>query len=158
MGYSQGIVPLVGYNFGAKNFERMRAIIKTAFIMDAIAMAVCTAIGLAAVNIYVMFMEQTEYYHCLQIFLNGHFVGILFVTLEFLGVGVMTAMGKGELPLFFAFIRKIVLEIAFILFLDWLLPKYGIAFSQTATEVVMCVMVLLTLRNLLLKEIPKNNQ
>ena len=158
MGISQGIVPLVGYNFGAKNFERMRAIIKTAFIMDAIAMAVCTVLGLAAVNVYVMFMEETEYYHCLQIFLNGHFIGILFVTLEFLGLVVMTAMGKGKLPLFFAFIRKIVLEIAFILFLDWLLPKYGIAFSQTATEVVMCVAVLLTLRNLLKKEIPNNNQ
>lgn len=155
MGISQGIVPLVGYNFGAKNFERMRAIVKNAFIIDASAMAVCTVLGIVIANVYIAFQEPTEYYHCLQIFLNGSFIGILFVTLDFLGIGVMTALGKGKWPLTFAFFRKIVLEIAFIFFLNYLFPKYGIAFSQTATEIVMCAAVLFTLRNVMVKEVPQ---
>lgn len=151
MGISQGIVPLVGYNYGARNLERMKAIIKKAIKIDVLLMLACTALGLLISNAYIALMDDTEYYNCLQIFMNGYFLCVIFVTLDFLGTGVMTALGKGKLPLAFAFLRKIVLEISFIYLLNYLFPKFGIAFSQTATEIVMCIFVLLTLRRILAK-------
>ena len=59
--------------------------------------------------------------------------------MDFLGVGVFQAVGMGRESFLFAILRKIILEIPFLLFLNALFPLYGLAYSQPATELIMAV-------------------
>ena len=70
-------------------------------------------------------------------FLRGFCLGLPFLCMDFLAVGVFQACGMGRKSLVFAILRKIILEIPALYILNWLFPLYGLAFSQFAAEVVL---------------------
>ena len=59
--------------------------------------------------------------------------------MDFLAVGVFQAAGKGNLALFMAICRKVILEIPFMFLFDRLWPMYGLGFSQFAAEFIMTI-------------------
>jgi hypothetical protein len=63
----------------------------------------------------------------------------LVLAMDFLAVGVFQAAGKGNLALFMAICRKVILEIPFMFLFDRLWPMYGLGFSQFAAEFIMTI-------------------
>ena len=78
-------------------------------------------------------------------FLRGFCLGLPFVFLDFVAVGVFQATGKGLYSLLFAVLRKIVFEIPAILILNHFFPLYGLAYSQCAAEILMSIIALVCL-------------
>ena len=72
-------------------------------------------------------------------FLRGFCLGLPFLCMDFLAVGVFQAVGMGKAALSFAILRKIVLEIPALYLLNRLFPLYGLSYAQMAAELVLSI-------------------
>ena len=86
-----------------------------------------------------MFMENPEIVSYGTKFLRGFCLGIPFLCIDFLAVGVFQACGLGKKSLLFAVLRKIVLEIPALFILNYFVPLYGLAYAQFAAEFVLSI-------------------
>jgi Na+-driven multidrug efflux pump len=78
-------------------------------------------------------------------------LGLPFLAMDFIAVGVFQACGMGAKAFVFAVLRKIVLEIPAILVLNRLFPLYGLAYSQLCAEVVLSVAAVVSLHGIFQK-------
>ena len=140
MGISNGIMPLVGYNYASGNIKRMReAMLFTAKL-------IVSALGLAALLCFTcssalvgLFIDNARVIELGSAFLKGLCLSLPFMAVDFLGVGLYQACGMGRKSLIFAIMRKIVLEIPALFILNALFPMYGLAFAQPFAELILAV-------------------
>lgn len=147
MGLTQGVMPLVSYNYSSGNHRRMK---------DSIAFVQRLAVGTAAVmmvvfylfagNLIRLFMKNPQIVSLGTSFLHGMCICLPFMAMDFLAVGVFQAVGKGRYSLLFAVLRKIVLEIPALFLLNYLFPLYGLAYAQTVAEIGLSIAAVLLLR------------
>lgn len=158
MGISQGILPLVGYNFAAGNKKRMS---KTIIFATAIGMGimVLATIGffLGAGGIVSLFMSNSLIVEYGKAFIRGLCLAQPFLALDFTGVGVFQACGMGKTSLVFAIVRKVVLEIPALIILNKLVPMYGLAYAQLVSEVVLAAAAVLKLRKIMKEDSNERN-
>lgn len=62
-----------------------------------------------------------------------------FMLIEFLFVGVFQSIGMGKRVLQFAILRKIVLEVPFMIILNFLFHANGIAFAGLISEGILAI-------------------
>lgn len=84
-------------------------------------------------------------------FLRGFCLGLPFLCMDFLAVGVFQSVGMGKEALIFAIMRKIILEIPALYLLNYLLPLYGLAYAQFVAEVVLAAAAVIVLARLFQK-------
>ena len=152
MGLSQGIMPLISYNYGSRNTKRMK---KT--LMFAVRIALIFIIVVAACyyifagQLVGLFMEKESIIAYGTRFLRGFCLGLPFLCMDFMAVGVFQATGKGREAFIFAVLRKIVLEIPALFILNMLFPLYGLAYAQFVAEVILSIAAVLVLVRLFKK-------
>ena len=78
-------------------------------------------------------------------FLRGFCLALPFICTDFIAVGVFQACGFGKKSLFFAILRKIILEIPMLLILNTLFPLYGLAYAQFTAEIVLATAAVIVL-------------
>ena len=140
LGFSQGIMPLVSYNFASGNRKRMKGSILFALKLMIPILAVITVIyQFGADSLIRLFMNNDTIAAYGGKFLQGFGLGLIFLCVDFLAVGVFQALGFGKYSLIFAIMRKIVLEIPALFILNWLFPLYGLAYAQCTAELVLAV-------------------
>lgn len=138
MGFGQGIMPLVGYNYSSGNAKRMKKAITFAVrIMAVFIIAASLLFFVFAESVIGAFMKNAEIIAYGASFLRGFCLGLPFLALDFLAVGVFQAVGMGKESLIFAIMRKVVLEIPALIVLNRIWPLYGLAYSQLCAEVVL---------------------
>lgn len=149
LGFSQGVMPLVGYNYSARNGKRMKdAVLYTAKLMMII-MGVSTVLFLLfAPQLIGAFMNNAVIVEYGAAFMRGLCLAQPFLAMDFLALGVFQACGMGRWSLLFAFLRKIVLEIPAMLLLNSLFPMYGLAYAQLCAEVILATAAVLFLRRI----------
>ena len=84
-------------------------------------------------------------------FLRGFCLGLPFMCMDFLAVGVFQAIGMGGAALSFAILRKIVLEIPALFILNHFFPLYGLAYAQFTAELVLSIAAVIILVKLFRK-------
>ena len=138
LGFSQGIMPLVSYNYASGNRKRMKDSILFAMGIILPVMA-CVTVGywFGAPTLIRLFMANPEIIAYGTKFLRGMCLGMVFLCTDFMAVGVFASLGMGKRSLTFAILRKIVLEIPLLFILNALFPLYGLAYAQCITEVVL---------------------
>ena len=146
MGLSQGIMPLISYNYASGNTPRMK---KTLTFAAKISL---TALVIVAAGYYVgagalvrMFMQDSTIVAYGTRFLRGFCLGLPFLCMDFLAVGVFQAVGLGKNAFIFAILRKVVLEIPALIILNALFPLYGLAYAQFAAEIVLATAAVVVL-------------
>lgn len=145
-GLSQGVMPLIGYNYSARNLKRMKgALVFTAKI--SLGAILCTTIAylVFAGPLIRSFMSDPQVVAYGEQFLRGLCLAQPFLCVDFLAVGVFQACGLGRNALIFAFLRKIVLEIPALLLLNRLFPLYGLAYAQFCAEFVLACAAVIVL-------------
>ncbi len=146
MGLGQGIMPLISYNYAAKNPERMKkALLFTAKISLSALTMLTVVYYVLAPSFISMFMKNTAIVDYGSRFLRGMCFALPFMSMDFLAVGVFQATGMGMTSLIFAVLRKIVLEIPALLLLNHFFPLYGLAYAQSITEFVLCFIAIFVL-------------
>lgn len=149
MGLSQGIMPLVSYNYSSGNIKRMKRTILFAAKAAISFMVVMVAVYcLGAGSLTRMFMDNETVIAYGSRFLRGFCLGLPFLCMDFLTVGVFQAVGMGKEAFLFAILRKIVLEIPALYVLNLLFPLYGLAYAQLTAEIVLSIAAVLVLRRM----------
>lgn len=146
MGFSQGIMPLVSYNYASGNRKRMKdAVLFSSSIILPIMLAVTVGYWFGAPSLIRLFMDNPEIVAYGSAFLRGMCLGMVFLCVDFMAVGVFASLGKGKYSLTFAILRKVVLEIPLLFVLNALWPLYGLAYAQFLTEVILAIAAIIML-------------
>lgn len=149
LGISQGIMPLISYNYASGNTRRMK---KTFFFTARISLSFLFLVMIAylvfAGDLVRMFMDNEQIVAYGTSFLRGMCLAMLFLCMDFLAVGVFQACGLGKEAFIFAVLRKIVLEIPALFILNWIFPLYGLAYAQLVAEVILAAAAIIVLARL----------
>ena len=137
-GLSQGIMPLISYNYASGNVKRMKDTLVFYIKIAGVFLVALTVIYYAAAGpIVALFMDNEAVVGYGARFLRGMCLAQPFLCLDFLAVGVFQSCGLGRYSLIFALLRKIVLEIPALFILNALFPVYGVAYAQLVAEVAL---------------------
>ena len=121
MGLCQGAQPIIGYNYGAKNYERVKSAFKLLF-KCCITYSICF-IGLVLLfpAFFVkIFNSDPELIATTSRFIRVFFVGMLIFGAQIACQQTFLALGKAKISLVLSCLRKIVLLVPLI----WLLPHF----------------------------------
>ncbi len=148
-GLTQGIMPLVSYNYTGGDHRRMKDgiffVLKISLVISVGMMAV---LYLSAGNMIGLFMENEGIIAYGILFLRGFCIGIPFMAVDFLAVGVFQAVGKGGYSLLFAILRKVVLEIPALFILNYLFTFHGLPYAHSITEMGLALAAVIVWRHL----------
>ena len=138
MGLCQGFMPLVGYNFAAKNYERMKKISifswKTAIIMSACFIACFAAFAPQILHLFIP-EEQTSTLGA--VFLRIACLAVPLTSVNFLISYTLQAMGKGAQSAVLTFSRQGLLNIPLLLIMNFYVGLYGMIWTQLLVEIIM---------------------
>lgn len=131
-GVTQGFGILMAREFGAKQFERLRAVVGGSVILSCVCAALFVLIGLAAAKpVLVLLNTPSEILPWSLLYLKLMFLGIPIVMAYNLLATVLRSLGDGQTPLramILAALTNIGLDLLFVLVFEW-----GIAGAAVAT-------------------------
>ena len=140
MGFSQGVMPLVSYNFASGDRKRMK---KSILFAMSVILPVMASITLCywvfGPGLVRSFMDNLEIVTYGASFLRGMSLSMVFMCVDFMAVGVFQALGMGKNALVFAILRKIVLEIPLLIILNAIFPLYGLPYAQPVAEFILSI-------------------
>lgn len=146
LGVSQGIMPLISYNYASGNTARMKKTIIFSAQISLSFMAIVSLVFFMGADFWIsLFIGESSIIQYGGKFLQGMCLGLTFLCMDFLAVGIFQACGMGRKSLIFAILRKIVLEIPAICLLNLLFPLYGMAYAQSVTEVALSIAAVVVL-------------
>ncbi len=152
LGLSQGIMPLISYNYASGNRDRMKNTFRFSSRISISFLLLITFCYYSGSEFFIrLFMRNESIIAYGSSFLHGLCLALPFLCMDFLAVGVFQACGMGRKSLVFAVLRKIVLEIPALYILNFLFPLYGLAFAQLAAEAVLATAAVLVLVRLFRK-------
>lgn len=150
MGLSQGVMPLISYTYSSKNIKRMKDAILISAKFSVIFLAVVAFLFyIRAEQVIALFMKNESIILYGSAFLRGFCIGLPFLCMDFLAVGVFQATGKGKNAFIFAISRKIILEIPALFILNKLFPLYGLAYAQFTAEFILSIAAVIVLKNMI---------
>lgn len=149
MGLSQGIMPLVGYNYSSGNVERMKKSITFTAKISVVFILIATALYyIFAGPMISLFIKTESIVSYGTSFLRGFCLGLPFLCADFMAVGIFQAVGMGKEAFLFAILRKIALEIPALYILNRIWPLYGLSYSQLCAELVLAIAAVFELKKL----------
>ena len=120
-GLTHGAQPVISFNYGARQYRRVRSGILFISVLGAAFTAICWALVLIFPEQLLRLFTTDE--NLVQLGIRSmhiYFFGFVFMSLQFAGQSTFTALGKAKQAVFFSLLRK-----AFIVFpLTLLLPKW----------------------------------
>jgi putative MATE family efflux protein len=140
-GLAYGVVPLVAYNYAAKNYKRMEEFItftiKAAFVVCGGLLLLFLTQAQAIVSLLVNNTETAK--------LGAHFLRIFCLAGPFVGIGAtfnnaFQAMGKGVQPLMMSLTRQGLVLIPLMFLLQTLMGMDGIIWAQTASSAAYAIL------------------
>lgn len=140
-GIAQGSLPLIGYNYAAKNLQRMKDSVRVAHRI-----AVCMA--LLCMGAYLVFARQLIgifIHHAStsldygMIFLRILCIGGPFSASAYTFISFFQAVGSTRRSFFLAILRKGVIDIPLMFILGALLPVYGIVLATPLADALCCL-------------------
>ena len=137
MGLTHGAQPVISFNYGAKEYRRVRSGIAFITILGAVFTAICWALVLLLPETLLRLFTSDETLVRLGIrAMYIYFFGFIFMPLQFGGQTTFTALGKAKHAVFFSLLRK-----AFIVFpLTLLLPLWfgvdGVFLAEPVSNVI----------------------
>ena len=138
MGLCQGFMPLVGYNYAAKNYERMRHVStfswKAAVIMSACFVACFAAF---APQILHLFIPEAQTSSLGAQFLRVACLAVPLTSVNFLISYTLQAMGKGVQSACLTSCRQGLLNIPLLIAMNALIGLFGMIWTQFVVEIIM---------------------
>ncbi len=134
-GMTQGVLPLIGYNYASKNYSRMRSAVKTAFLYSVmIAVAGTVLLFTCAVPVVRSFISDEE-----TVVYGQHFLRIICLTCPAVSatmmmISVFQATGQKTKPMVLSLLRKGGLDIPFMFLMDAAAGAEGIPWATPIAD------------------------
>ena len=149
MGLSQGIMPLISYNYASGNIKRMKQSISfTTKISMGVIVMLAALLYFGSGTVTAVFLNEPEVVGYGTRFLRGMSLALPFLCFDFVRCPVFPAGGMGGKSLLFATLTKLVLEVPALFVLYKVYPLYGLAYAQLASEVVLAAAAAIVLANM----------
>ncbi len=137
VGICQGMMPIIAYNYSAKNFRRMNATRKYSMRLG----LVCAAASVLLYEIFAgqimgIFINDASTVALGTVFLRIRVLATPLMFLSFFHVFLFNGFGKGGYALFLGMMRWLVFNIPMLFLLNRLLGMNGIVWSQTAADIL----------------------
>ncbi len=121
-GISHGAQPVLGYNYGAKEYGRVKEAIRFMALLGAAYTALTWAmVMLIPRQLIGIFSEDGDTIAVGARMLNLYFFGFVFMAFQFTGQSTFQALGKAKQAVFFSLLRKAFIVVP----LTLLLPRLG---------------------------------
>lgn len=136
-GMTQGVLPLIGYNYSAKNYSRMRSVIRTAFIYSVEAASVgAVLLFTCAVPVVKGFIDDAE-----TVAYGQHFLRVICITCPAVSVTMMIlsvfqAAGQKTKPMILSLLRKGGLDVPFMFLMNAAAGADGIPWATPIADVL----------------------
>lgn len=147
-GFASGVQPLMGYNFGARQYPRMRSCFKAGLIsVTTMELVVMLIYYIYAPKLIDIFTDTTE-----VIDLGAHVLRTIMFILPFVSAVSMTrmsfqAMGKPIYAFVITLVRQLILYVPLLIILNSIFGFQGMIWSQPLTEaIMMAVSIVLMLK------------
>ncbi|MBE5907078.1 MAG: MATE family efflux transporter [Lachnospiraceae bacterium] len=137
-GMASGTQPLMGYNYGAKNYARMLQVLKAGLlVVSSMEGVVMLVFGVFAPQLIGIFTENPE-----VIDIGSCVLRAVMCILPFVGAVSMSrtsfqAMGKPQYAFGITLMRQLILYVPLLLALNCFIGFYGMIWAQPITEVIM---------------------
>lgn len=147
MGISNGILPLVAYNYADGNRNRMNAAVRFALMSGTVCACVCFALCEAFAPVIVRFFIADS----LSVTYGASFVrlrilALPFITVEFMLIAVFQGVGGAREALFLSLLRKGILDLPLMILFNLLWPMYGLMLVQPVMECAGAVIAVILYR------------
>lgn len=137
IGICMGMMPLIGYNYASKNFERMKAFFKTSrFVAIAIAIICVIMYRVFAANVIGAFISDAETVRYGTQFLRARCFATPVMILSFHMVHFMQAVDRGKISFYLAVIRQLCLNIPILFVLNHFFGMSGIIWTQVIADFI----------------------
>lgn len=137
IGICQGMMPLVAYNFTAKNEKRMNDTIRLSCKLGLIiAGGSIVLYELLAGQLANVFISDAQTVELASQFLRVRVLATPLMFLSFFTVYLFQAFGKGQISLFLAVSRWLVFNIPMLFLLNAIFGMFGIVWSQVAADIL----------------------
>ncbi len=135
MGLCQGMMPLVAYNYAARNYPRMKAFTRAAQISGIIAAAFFIVVfELFAPQIVWIFIKDEATIAYGKDFLRIACLATPFMISNFQKIYCLQAMGKGRESLILGLLRQGIFAIPTLLIMNTVLGLYGVVAAQLISD------------------------
>jgi len=155
-GMTQGVQPVISYNFGAGNFDRVKKTFKTVLIADlAVTVTACLLTQFIPGVFASVFTDEAALIALVKEVMPIFFAGIWLFGVQMACQSAFMGMGQAVVSLFLALLRKVILLIPLALILPKFFDVQGIYFAEPVADIVAALttgVVFLILSKKLLKK------
>ncbi len=153
MGFAGGCQPLVGYNYGAKNYPRVNEVIKKAMLMMvSIGLVLFALFGVFAKGLIGVFAsDMPQVVDEGVLILRALMWSLLFVGSQMLAMTTVQAFGKAKASLFLSVARQGLFFIPLLFILNTLFGFRGLIYAQPVSDALSLTLSLTVLRFILTK-------
>ena len=143
-GMTQGVLPLIGYNFASKNYKRMRDVIKTSFLYTlAVSIAGTLLLFFGAVPLVRFFIDDAETVAYGQYFLKVIATTCAAISVTMMIITIFQATGKKLQPTILSLVRKGGFDIPLMFIMNSAMGSQGIPWATPISDALAMLLALL---------------
>ena len=160
MGLASGAQPVMGYNYGAAQFKRVKSCIKFTAVSAVLYNTFIWLLIVCFPGFFIgIFNSDAEVINAGVPMMRMFFACFYFMALQTAGQSVFVALGRSKYAIFFSIFRKVVLVFPMVIFLPrlWGLGITGVFLSEPISEVVGGVACFGTMLFTVWKELKEEN-
>lgn len=136
-GMTQGVLPLIGYNYAAKNYNRMRATIKTSFVYSLVVATVgAVLLFVCAVPVVCFLINDAETVAYGQNFWRIICITCPAILVTMMIISIFQATGQKTKPMILSLLRKGGFDVPFMFIMDALMGANGIPWATPISDIL----------------------
>lgn len=155
MGFSSGAAPVMSFNYGARQYSRVRAAIRfITIVLVTLSLAVWGVVFFFPTAFIRLFSADEALLAAAVPALRVYFFGFFMMALQSTGQNVFVALGKSKQAIFFSLLRKAIIVVPLTLALPGLgLGVMGVFWAEPISNVVGGLACYCTMRHVVLPEL-----
>lgn len=143
MGISEGVLPLVAYNYASKNRERMNQAVRYALSRGFVCACICFGLyEIFAPVVVGFFINDPQSIVYGAAFVRLRVLALPFIIDEFMLIAVFQGVGRAREAFILSIFRKGILNLPLMVIADLLVPMYGVMIVQPFMEFCGCIIAL----------------
>ena len=144
-GITQGIQPVISYNFGAGNRKRVLAAFKTLLKICLIATLIMGGVGVIFPQVYVsLFTDSPELSKVTILYMPIFILGMCIFGIQQAIQGTFLALGQAKYSIFIALLRKVILLVPLAIILPRFIGVKGIYYAEPIADITSVTIATIT--------------
>lgn len=144
-GITMGTQPIVSYNYGAKNFDRVKKTFRYTVTITFVITCLCTLAAFIMPSVFArMFTKDQELINLVVKVMPIFMGGIWIFGIQLGCQSTLMGMGQAKVSLFLALLRKVILLIPLAIILPKFMGVKGVYFAEPIADTIASLMTLLT--------------